>query len=128
MTDDVKPLTAAELEGVAGILATPKGSARRADFFVDDELLARLLAAARAGHELASIEAMQRHFGSLSFARLAGEVCRLIDNGSLDARSPVADALLDYASVVYGDHDPIGEVRRAFAEATHRRGAGGKDA
>jgi hypothetical protein len=46
--------------------------------------------------------------------RLAGAVCAMIDRGALDARSEAGDALLDYASVTYGDERPIESVRERY--------------
>lgn len=52
----------------------------------------------------------------LAADRLAGEVCKLVDAHTHDARSAVADALLDYASIRHGDQSPIENVRGAFNE------------
>lgn len=57
-------------------------------------------------------------FVLMSADRLAGEVCRLVDDHTLDARSGAGDALLDYAATRFHDsdyrHDPIGGVRVTF--------------
>ena len=41
---------------------------------------------------------------------LATEVIRLVKAGRLDARSPAADAALGYASIRFGNHDPIHDL------------------
>lgn len=41
---------------------------------------------------------------------LAAAVNQLIKRGILNARSPVGDALLDYASIRFGDRNPIGDL------------------
>jgi hypothetical protein len=51
-----------------------------------------------------------------SMERLAGAVCAMIDRDALDARSEAADALLDYASLLYGDERPIETVRERYAD------------
>ena len=46
--------------------------------------------------------------------RLAGEVCKLVDDDVHDARSAVGDALLDYAATRHEGGDVIGKVRETF--------------
>lgn len=44
--------------------------------------------------------------------QLAIAVNRLVENGVLDARSEVADALLSYLEIRFRTNDPIGELKK----------------
>ena len=48
--------------------------------------------------------------------RLAREVNKLVRRRIIDARSPAADALLDYASGRFGDRNPIGDLEDTDAK------------
>lgn len=82
----------------------------------NNALIAVLCDTVRLGREYsdAMIEQLKTPHERAVADRLAGEVCRMIDQGDLDARSGAGDAVLDYASARYGDRDPIGDVRRTF--------------
>lgn len=50
---------------------------------------------------------------------LAAEVAVLVQNGTLDARCPAADAVLDYASIRFGSHDPMGTLLELVKKNRH---------
>jgi hypothetical protein len=52
---------------------------------------------------------------------MAGAICRLVDNHTLDARSEPADAMLDYASMRYGDNRPVQDVRDRYRDIQEQR-------
>jgi len=65
--------------------------------------------------EIRSIESRMQHedfspFLAIAADRLALAVNKLVAQGRLDARSEVADRLLDYASGRFGDSNPIGDL------------------
>lgn len=51
--------------------------------------------------------------------KLAAAVNALVHKGLLDARSPAADALLNYASLRFGDQNPIGDLEKQVASYEH---------
>ena len=50
------------------------------------------------------------HFTTKAADKLAVAVINLVRSGVLDARCVAADAALDYASIRFGDRNPIGDL------------------
>jgi hypothetical protein len=48
--------------------------------------------------------------------KLAVAVNKLIGRGILDSRSEAADRLLDYASIRFGDSNPVGDLENKVSE------------
>ncbi|MGD0976900.1 MAG: hypothetical protein ABR875_01220 [Minisyncoccia bacterium] len=51
---------------------------------------------------------------------LAMSVNKLVKEGFLDSRSDAADRLLNYASMRFGDRDPIGDLEKSVTEYENR--------
>ncbi len=114
---------------ISGVVATVRLAWVHASQRAEQAANARLIAAApellteniALRSALSKARAERDAFERVAADRLAGEVNKLIGLYALDARSPVADALLDYASIRHGDVNPITEVERAYeAIRSHR--------
>jgi hypothetical protein len=54
-------------------------------------------------------------FTIMAADKLAAAVSKLVRRGILDARSEAADKLLDYASIRFGDRNPVGDLEERVA-------------